>query len=105
MITQSTTDLLTRTTTASEDGQRYFELSKPFLSLASPRAPGQDASYERATLETETGSREKSVQPGTSPEPAPARAVLEDISSRDEARRESRNEGVLAGSPTSKERC
>jgi hypothetical protein len=31
---------------------------------------------------TQTDSRQKSVQPGTSPEPAPARAVLEDISSR-----------------------
>jgi hypothetical protein len=33
-------------------------------------------------LATQAGSRKKSVQPGTSPEPAPARAVLEDISSR-----------------------
>jgi hypothetical protein len=32
----------------------------------------------------ETGSREKSVQPGPSPEPAPVRAVLEDIGSRGE---------------------
>ncbi len=28
------------------------------------------------------GSRKKSVRPGTLPEPAPARAVLKDISSR-----------------------
>jgi hypothetical protein len=32
--------------------------------------------------ETRRAAARKSVQPGTSPEPAPARAVLEDISSR-----------------------
>jgi hypothetical protein len=32
----------------------------------------------------QAGSRKESVQPGTSPEPAPTRAVLKDISSRDD---------------------
>jgi hypothetical protein len=31
----------------------------------------------------QAGSRKESVRPGTSPEPAPARAVMEDINSRD----------------------
>ena len=53
--------------------------------LLEPRlatAPGQDARLERATPLLQTGSREKSVRPGTSPEPAPTRAVMEDINSR-----------------------
>jgi hypothetical protein len=53
--------------------------------LLEPRlatAPGQDARHERATPLLQTGSREKSIRPGTSPEPAPTRAVMEDINSR-----------------------
>jgi len=58
MITLSTgaTSLVLTDHLVGEDGQRYFELS----------------------------SRKKSVRPGTSPEPAPTRAVMEDINSRDE---------------------
>ena len=74
MITLSTVYLLARAAPISEDGQRYFELSKPFLSHAPPRHPAR-THVMKEPHQPSVGSREKSVQPGTSPEPAPTRAV------------------------------
>jgi len=58
----------------SEDGQRYFELGRPFLSHASPRHLAR-AHAMKEPRPTAAGSREESAQPGTSPEPALAQAV------------------------------
>ena len=75
----------------SEDGHRYFELSRPFLSHASLRRPtGPHAMKEPHP--TQVGSRDESVRPGTSLEPAPARAVMEDISSRGQGVEDGRTE-------------
>jgi hypothetical protein len=60
---------------ASEDGQRYFELSRPFLSHASPRHPAKAHAMKEPRPTNRTGSRKESTRPGTSPEPALARAV------------------------------
>ena len=68
----------------SEDGQRYFELSRPFLSHASPRRPAGPHAMKEPHLATRRAAAIRALRPGTSPEPAPARAVLEDISSRDD---------------------
>jgi len=59
----------------SEDGQRYFELSRPFLSHASPRHLARAHAMKEPHPATQAGSRKESAQPGTSPEPAPAQAV------------------------------
>jgi hypothetical protein len=59
----------------SEDGQRYFELSRPFLSHASPRCPARTHAMKEPRPGNRACSREESIRPGTSPEPAPAQAV------------------------------
>jgi hypothetical protein len=42
----------------------------------------------------QAGSRKESVRPGTSPEPAPGRAVMEDINSRESRGKNSTNAPV-----------
>ena len=59
----------------SEDGQRYFELSRPFLSHASPRHLARAHAMKEPRPQPQAGSRKESAQPGTSPEPALAQAV------------------------------
>ena len=44
-------------------GHRYFELSKPLLSLSQPTAPGPRRPNESHT--TSVGSRNESDEPGT----------------------------------------
>src|SRR6266571_8162104 len=84
MITWSITHLPRRAASpVSEDGQRYFELSRPFLSHASPRRPAGPHARKEPHLATRWAAARRALRPGTSPEPAPTRVVLEDISSRD----------------------
>jgi hypothetical protein len=59
----------------SEDGQRYFELGRPFLSHAPPRHPAKAHAMKSHTRHAKRAARNKSAQPSTSPEPAPAQAV------------------------------
>jgi hypothetical protein len=59
----------------SEDGQRYFELGRPFLSHASPRHLARVHAMKEPHPALQAGSRKKSAQPGTSPEPALTQAV------------------------------
>ena len=77
MITRSTlaTSSLTLLPNTGEDGHRYFEQSRPFLSHASPRHLARTHAMKEPRLITQAGSRKESARPGTSPEPALARAV------------------------------
>jgi len=76
MITRSAMPASSLGLQISEDGQRYFELSRPFLSHASPRHPARAHAMKQPRSPTKTGSREESARPGTSPEPALAQAIL-----------------------------
>ena len=59
----------------SEDGQRYYEPSRPLLSHASPRCPARPHAMEEPRS-PRAGSRKKSVPPSTTPEPGPTRVTL-----------------------------
>src|SRR5580700_11913395 len=85
MITLSTgaTSLVLVGHLPARTGNAISSCTQTLLEPRLATAPGQDARHERATPLLQTGSREKSVRPGTSPEPAPTRAVMEDINSRE----------------------
>jgi hypothetical protein len=58
MITWSITlGLLAQAGLVSEDGQRYFELSRPFLGHASPRHPARTHARKEPRPSRQAGSR------------------------------------------------
>ena len=68
MTTRSTPGLLTRDATVSEDGQRYFELGRPFLSHASPRHPARTQPMK----EPRPGTRRAAARRASSRAPHPS---------------------------------